>query len=53
LVKTLVEHDIVYVSQWKDVEIQEMNVQIDSVYVVQSISPKVSISDYMRTLKVS
>ncbi len=51
LVKPLVEHDIVSISQWKDVEIQEMNVQIDHVHVVCSIPPKVSISEYLGTLK--
>jgi len=51
LVKPLVEHDIVSISQWKDVEIQEMNVQIDHVHIVCSIPPKVSVSEYFGTHK--
>lgn len=51
LVKTLVEQDIISISQWKDVEVQELNVQMDHVHLVCSIPPKVSISDYMGILK--
>ena len=51
LVKTLVELDIASISQWKDVEVQEFNVQMDHVHLVCSIPPKVSISDYMGILK--
>ena len=51
LVKTLVEHDIKVISQWKDVEVQELNVQPDHVHLVCSIPPKVSVSEYMGILK--
>ena len=51
LVKTLVEHDIKVISEWKDVKVQELNVQQDHVHLVCSIPPKVSISEYMGILK--
>ena len=51
LVKTLVEHDIKVISQWKDVEVQELNVQQDHVHLVCSVPPKVSVSEYMGILK--
>ena len=51
LVKTLVEHDIVAISQWKDVLIYELNVQKEHVHLVCSIPPKVSVSEYMGMLK--
>ena len=51
LVKSLVEHDIISISQWKEVEVQEHNIQMDHVHLVCSIPPKVSISDYMGILK--
>ena len=51
LVKTLVEHDIHMVSQWKEAEIQELSVQPDHIHVVCSVPPKVSISEFMGTLK--
>lgn len=40
LVKSLVEHDVNVISQWKEVEVQE-----DHVHLVCSIPPKISISD--------
>ena len=51
LVKTLVEHDIKVISQWKEVEVQELNVQQDHVHLVCSVPPKVSVSEYMGILK--
>ena len=51
LVKTLVEHDVKVISQWKDVEVQELNIQEDHVHLVCSIPPKISISSYMGILK--
>ena len=51
LVKTLVEHDVNVISQWKEVEVQELSVQEDHVHLVCSIPPKISISDYMGILK--
>jgi putative transposase len=51
LVKAMVDHDIPVISQWKEVEIMEQNVQKDHVHIVCSIPPKVSVSDYMGILK--
>ena len=39
------------ISTWKDVIIQEMNVQKDHIHLVCSIPPKVSISEFMGVLK--
>lgn len=51
LVKTLVEHDVRLICEWKDVEVQELNVQKDHVHLVCSIPPKISVSDFMGILK--
>ena len=51
MVKALVEHDLQVISQWKDVVIEEYSVQKDYVHLVCSIPPKISISEYMGTLK--
>ena len=51
LVKTLVEHDIQVICQWKEVEIEELSIQKDHVHLLCSIPPKVSVSDFMGTLK--
>ena len=51
LVKTMVEHDIQVICQWKEVEIEELSVQKDHVHLLCSIPPKVSVSDFMGTLK--
>lgn len=51
MIKSLVEHDLQMISTWKDVQIQEMNVQKDHIHLVCSILPKVSISEYMGILK--
>lgn len=50
-IKSLVEHDIKMLSEWKDVLVGELNVQPDHVHLIVSIPPKVSISDYMGMLK--
>ena len=50
LVKTLVEHNIYAISEWKNVEVQ-LNVQQNHVHLVCSVPPKISISDYMGILK--
>ena len=50
-VKTMAEHDIHVISQWKDVEVDELSVQKDHVHLVCSIPPKVSISEFMGILK--
>ena len=51
LIKTLVEHDLKVISQWKEVEVEEVNIQDDHIHMVCSIPPKYSISEYMGTLK--
>jgi len=51
MVKSLVEHDLQVISTWKDVIIQEMNVQKDHIHLVCSIPPKVSTSEFIGVLK--
>ena len=51
LVKTLVDHDIRVICQWKDVEVEELNIQADHIHMVCSIPPKISVSDFMGVLK--
>ena len=51
MVKSLMEHDIQVISEWKDVRIEELSVQKDHIHMLCSIPPKVSISDYMGILK--
>jgi putative transposase len=49
--KSLVESDIRMLCEWKSVEVIELNVQIDHIHIVCSISPKVSVSELMGVLK--
>ncbi len=51
IIKELLEHDIRMISEWKNVIIEEMNVQKDHIHIVVSVPPKLSISDYMGILK--
>jgi len=51
MVKSLIEHDLQVISTWKDVHIQELNIQIDHIHMVCSVPPKVSISEFMGILK--
>ena len=51
VIKELVEHDIRMMSEWKECEVVELNVQIDHIHLVVSIPPKVSISEYMGIVK--
>ena len=46
-----VEQDLRQVCSWKEVEIDEMNVQADHVQMVVSIPPRLSVSDFMGVLK--
>lgn len=39
-------------SEWKDVIVEEMNVQINHVHLVVSIPPKVSVSEYKGKLAI-
>lgn len=51
MVKSLIEYDIQLISNCKGVQIQEMNIQKDHIYLVCSIPPKVFISEFMGILK--
>lgn len=51
VIKTLLEHDIKMLSEWQEVIVEEMNVQINHIHLVVSIPPKVSVSEYMGILK--
>ena len=51
IVKERVEKDIKKLSQWKGVDIVELNVQKDHIHLVASIPPKISVSEYMGYLK--
>ena len=44
IIKTQLEEDIRMYSEWKSVEIEEMNIQKDHVHLVVSIPPRVSLS---------
>jgi putative transposase len=50
-IKLQVEQDIRAISQWKDVEIEELNVQPDHVHLVCSIPPKFSVSEILGMIK--
>lgn len=50
-VNNLINHDIRLISEWKEVEVLELNVQADHVHLVCSIPRKISVSDFMGILK--
>ena len=50
-VKEFVEHKIKQMSEWYDVEIEEMNVMSDHIHIVCSIPPKLSVSEYVGIIK--
>ena len=50
-IKLQVEQDIRAISQWKDVEVEELNVQPDHVHLVCSIPPKYSVSEILGMVK--
>ena len=50
-IKVLVERDLKMLCEWKQCEIQELNIQEDHVHLLVSIPPKVSVSKLMGTLK--
>jgi len=50
-IKSFVEQNIQLICSWKDVLIEEMNVQPDHIHLVVSIPPKISVSDFMGILK--
>jgi len=51
MIKSLVEHDLQTICIWKEVEIQEANIQNDHIHIVCSIPPKLSVSEFMGILK--
>ena len=51
MVADAVEDKIRTISQWKEVEVIELNIQADHVHLVCSIPPKMSVSEYMGILK--
>jgi len=50
-IKSFVEQNIQLICSWKDVLIEEMNIQPDHIHLVVSIPPKISVSDFMGILK--
>ena len=50
-IKVLVEQDIRMLCEWKGGEISELNVQPAHIHLVVSIPPKVSVSEFMGTIK--
>ena len=51
MIADVVENKIRTISEWKEVEVIELNVQPDHVHLVCSIQPKLSVSDFMGILK--
>jgi len=51
VVKELIEQDIRMLCEWKNCEIEEMNVQQDHIHLIVSIPPKVSVSEFVGTIK--
>ena len=49
--KEFLESQIRMLYEWKDLEIQELNIQPDHIHIVLSIPPKMSISKVMGILK--
>jgi putative transposase len=47
----MLEQYIRTICEWKEVVVEEMNIQPDHVHIVVSIPPKVSVSDFMGILK--
>lgn len=47
----MLERDIRGMSEWMGCEVEELNVQEDHVHVLVSIPPKVSVSEYVGTVK--
>ena len=50
-IKEFLEEEIKNLCEWKDVIIEEMNIQKDHIHMVVSIPPKISISEFMGFLK--
>ena len=50
-VSSMLEQYIRSICEWKEVVVEEMNIQPDHVHIVVSIPPKVLVSDFMGILK--
>jgi putative transposase len=50
-IKLQVEQDIRAICQWKELEVEELNVQLDHVHLVCSIPPKFSVSEILGIVK--
>lgn len=50
-IRESLERDIRGISEWSGCDVEELKVQEDHIHVVVSIPPKVSISEYMGTVK--
>ena len=50
-IKEMLEKDIRVLSEWLGCEVKELNIQKDHVHAVVSVVPKVSLSEYMGTIK--
>jgi len=50
-IKEFLEEEIKKLCEWKDIIIEEMNIQKDHIHMVVSIPPKNSISEFMGFLK--
>ena len=50
-IQEFVEHKIRQISEWYQVEIEELSVQIDHVHMLVSIPPKLSVSNYIGIIK--
>ena len=47
----MLEQDIRLICQWKDVEIDELNIRNDHFHMIASIPPPLALSDFMGILK--
>ncbi len=51
IVKEQLSKDIQTLLEWKSCELLEMNIQIDHIYLIVSVPPKMSISELMGIMK--
>lgn len=51
IIADAVEDRIRSICEWKEVKIEELNIQKDHIHLVCSIPPKLSVSDFMGILK--
>ena len=51
VVRELIEQDIRMLCEWKNCEIEEMNVQQNHIHMIVSIPPRISVSEFMGVIK--